>query len=320
MVQKVTLNDIAREAKVSASTVSRVLTGSQAVSPAVRQAVLEAARLTGYLTNEQQSIAIIIPPFGQMDGYLMLLISALSSELYRRRFRPVILAVNDVSFLDDYSFQGIISICFTDGLEKGWNSRHRLPLVAINTIPALHQNVYSVCSNDTQGVELALDHLVGQGHRSIGLLTFNRDSRENMNFRHRVTAFEQYFANRKNPVPALTGYRYNITESLEVPRAVREFADLNVTAILVTGENHGAIVLRVLRDLRIKVPEEMSLIAYENPTLNHLLDPPLTTIEQNLANISAEAANLLSRQINGKKVQNVTVDYHLIERQSVAKR
>ena len=66
------------------------------------------------------------------------------------------------------------------------------------------------------------------------------------------------------------------------------------------------------------MPQDISLIASEDSGISCCLTPPQTTIRQEMGRISAEAVNMLNRQIAGLPVRNVTVPYSLIERESVA--
>ena len=306
--RKVTIARIAEAAEVSPATVSRTLNGTLPVSVRLRQKVMHAAYELGYLVEERRNIAILIPALPSFDGYLGSLLLALNYELYRQKYTPVILAGDDLSILEEGAFQGVISTNFSRRLEQGWSRRHHLPLVAFNTRPALSENVYSVCSDDEQGISLALNHLIRYGHRRID---------ENLNYRNRVAAFREYL---KQHTPGVTGFHFNVDDWLETASAVSRLLEWGVTAIFAVGENYSGVVRKALRDMKIRVPEDISLIGFENPSANTLLDPPLTTIQQRMDQLAIEAVNILNRQLAGRPARSVTVEYRLIERQSVLQR
>lgn len=316
--RKVTIARIAEAAEVSPATVSRTLNGTLPVSVRLRQKVMHAAYELGYLVEERRNIAILIPALPSFDGYLGSLLLALNYELYRQKYTPVILSGDDLSFLEEGAFLGVISANFTRKLEQGWSRRHHLPLVAINSRPALSENVYSVCSDDRQGIALAMDYLMQYGHRRIGMITFdNGIADENLNYRNRVAAFREYL---KQHSPDLTGFHFNVDNWQETTSAVSRLLEWGITAIFAVGENYSGVARRALRDMKIRVPEDISLIGFENPPANPLLDPPLTTIQQRMDQLAVEAVNILNRQLAGRPVHNVTVEYRLIERQSVLQR
>ncbi len=318
MRKKVTLERVAERAGVSPATVSRVLGGTRPVSARLRQEVMHAAYELGYLVEERRNIAILIPAFPVFDGYLGNLLEALNNELYRRNYTPVILSGDDLSFLEEGAFLGVISTNFNRKLEQGWSRRHYLPLVAINSHPAQLENVCSVCSNDGQGIRLALDHLVAYGHRRIGMITFDDGSADdNLNYRSRVVAFREYL---KAHSAFMTGFHVNVDDwRMETVSAVSRLMEWGVSAVFAVGENYSGAVRRAFHDLKIRIPEDISMIGFENRALNTLLDPPLTTIEQRLDLMVIEAVNILSGQLAGKCVRSVNVDYRLIKRQSVMK-
>ena len=193
-----------------------------------------------------------------------------------------------------------------------------LPLVAINSHPAQLENVCSVCSNDGQGIRLALDHLVAYGHRRIGMITFDDGSADdNLNYRSRVVAFREYL---KAHSAFMTGFHVNVDDwRMETVSAVSRLMEWGVSAVFAVGENYSGAVRRAFHDLKIRIPEDISMIGFENRALNTLLDPPLTTIEQRLDLMVIEAVNILSGQLAGKCVRSVNVDSRLIKRQSVKK-
>ena len=312
---KTTLRQLAEVAGCAASTVSRALTGSGYVSPQLRNRILKLARESGYFTEEQRNIAVLIPDTADFHGYLGLMLHALLEELSRQKFCPMILLENNDVQLDETILRGVITLAYRAGATAGWCNRHQLPLVSINTAPALRENIYSVCSDDEQGMKLALEYLCRRGHRRIGLLTLCfQPPEENLIQATRFRSFLELCAR----TPEVSGFHRNLQQRNELHRILRELIDENCTAIIAAGESLGAITAQALRDFRLRVPQDISLIASEDSGLSCCLTPPQTTIRQEMGRISAEAVNLLNRQIAGLPVRNVTVPYSLIERESVA--
>ena len=312
---KTTLRQLAESAGCAASTVSRALTGSGYVSPQLRNQILKLARESGYFSIEQRNVAVLIPETADFHGYLGLMLQALLGELSRQKFCPVILQENNDVQLDETILRGVITLAYRPGATAGWCNRHRLPLVSINTAPALRENIYSVCSDDKQGMKLALEYLFRRGHRRIGLLTLCFLSPEGNLIQ--ATRFRS-FLELCDRTPEVTGFHRNLQQRTELHRILRELVDENCTAIIAAGESLGAITAQALRDFRLRIPEDISLISSEDSGISSCLTPPQTTIRQEMGRICAEAVNMLNRQIAGLPVHNVTVPYSLLERKSVA--
>ena len=292
---KTTLRQLAESAGCAASTVSRALTGSGYVSPQLRNQILKLARESGYFSIEQRNVAVLIPETADFHGYLGLMLQALLGELSRQKFCPVILQENNDVQLDETILRGVITLAYRPGATAGWCNRHRLPLVSINTAPALRENIYSVCSDDKQGMKLALEYLFRRGHRRIGLLTRCFLSPEGNLIQ--ATRFRS-FLELCDRTPEVTGFHRNLQQRTELHRILRELVDEN--------------------DFRLRIPEDISLISSEDSGISSCLTPPQTTIRQEMGRICAEAVNMLNRQIAGLPVHNVTVPYSLLERKSVA--
>ncbi len=312
---KTTLRQLAEAAGCAASTVSRALTGSGYVSPQLRNRILKFARETGYFTEEQRNIAVLIPEAADFHGYLGLILQALLGELSRQKFCPMILQENNDVQLDETIVRGVITLAYRAGATAGWCNRHQLPLVSINTAPTLRENIYSVCSDDEQGMKLALEYLFRRGHHRIGLLTLCfQPPEENLVQSTRFRSFLEFCAS----TPGVSGFHRNLQQRNELHRILRELLDEKCTAIIAAGESLGAITAQALRDFRMGIPDNISLIASEDADISCCLTPPQTTIRQEMGRISAEAVNMLNRQIAGLPVRNVSVPCSLIERDSVA--
>ena len=312
---KTTLRQLAEAAGCAASTVSRALSGSGYVSPQLRHRILKLARETGYFAEDQRNIAVLIPEAADFHGYLGLMLHALLGELSRQKFCPLILLENNDVQLDETIVRGVITLAYRAGATAGWCNRHQLPLVSINTTSALRENIYSVSSDDEQGMKLALEYLFRRGHRRIGLMTLCfQPPEENLAQSTRFRSFLELCAR----TPGVAGFHRNIQQRNELHRILRGLVDEKCTAIIAAGESLGAVTAQALRDFRLRIPEDISLISSEDADVSCCLTPPQTTIRQEMGRISAEAVNMLNRQIAGLPVRNVTVPCSLIERESVA--
>ena len=309
---KATVRSIAKAAQVSPATVSRVFSGSARVNPQVRAQVLNLARELGYHGSEGRNIALITSG-NTFFGYDGMILDALQSELAHRKFRAILIPLFSLPCLDECAFAGAISIVYTSGLEKIWSRNRAAPLVCINTIGYHLDGIYQVRSDETRGTELALKHLFEFGHRKIGMVTFASDPSQSKAFPLRVEAFQRFLREHGG-----TGKIANAISITRVPDAVRMLLDAGVTAIFAVGESIGLPVTHALKLFQCRIPEDISLISYENRGISEHMDPPHTTIGQRMDRLAAAAVDLIEKQLNGEhNLSDISVDYYLRRRDSV---
>ena len=165
------LEDIARLTGYSAATVSRALNGSSWVAEATRLKILEAARKIGYLPDRKKTIALILPST-HLSFYGSSMIQPLASLIHFAGHHIETIAVRDLDLIEEHNPDAAISIVVENGLERHWGQKYAIPLLCINTNPNHLEQIYSITSNDEQGMALLLDHLISLGHTRIGLIGY----------------------------------------------------------------------------------------------------------------------------------------------------
>lgn len=310
---KATIRSIAREVHVSPATVSRVFSGAAQVTPQLRARVLDCARKLGYHNSGIRNIALIARE-NCFAGYDAQILQALYCEVRRRNFRAILVTTPDLGALDDAVIAGVISIAYQDGREKLWIRNRALPMVCINTTGYHLDGIYQVCSDEQQGIELALEHFYSFGHRNLGILTFCSSLPGPPGNSLRVENFHRYLEKR-----GCTGTAVNMIDCNRAIDAVRKLLDSGVTAILAAGESVGLPVTHALNLFQRRIPEDVSLISMENRRISEYLTPPHTTIEQRMDLLADAALSLLEKQWNGEQnITDVAVNYCLRSRDSVA--
>lgn len=312
-LMKATVRSIAEAAHVSPATVSRVFSGSARVSPQVRAQVLNLARELGYHGSEGRNIAVITSGI-TFSGYDGMILDALQRELAHRKFGAILIPAFSLSSLDECAIAGAISIVYSSGLEKIWSRNRAAPLVCINTTGFHLDGIYQVVSDEVMGIELALDHLFQFGHRKIGMVTLAANPRQMRGLSLRTETFQRVVQEHGG-----TGKVINIISSTRAPDAVRALLNAGVSAIFAVGESVGLPVTHALKLFQCRIPEDISLISYENSGISEHLDPPHTTISQRMERLASSAVDLIEKQLNGEHgLSDVSVDYCLHLRDSVA--
>ncbi|MEV5708541.1 LacI family DNA-binding transcriptional regulator [Actinoallomurus sp. NPDC052274] len=307
------LADIAAQAGVSEATVSRVLNGRQGVAPATRQAVIDALDVLGY-----ERPVRLRPP---RSGLIGLIVAELDNPIFPA-FAQVIentLAVHGYTAVlgalapggineDDYTDllleRGVSGIVFVSGLHADSQADHGrykrltdrgLPIVLINGY-AEGVDATFVSSDEVGAMELAVAHLAHLGHRRIGL----------------AVGQERFV-----PVIRKTeGYRRGMAEHLGVAEvddwivntiftveggeaAAKRLLDQGCTAICCGSDMMAIGAIRAVRQRGLRVPEDVSVIGFDDSPLMAYVDPPLTTVRQPVREMALVAVRSLLDEIQG---------------------
>lgn len=310
-----TLKEIAERTGFSIATVSRALAGSPLISGRTRREVLACARETGYRNEACREVAVIMPDviYGAYFGPLLHL---LQEELRRNGFVPLVFSTLELPVLEKMQFCGAISLLAHNGLEAYWGARHTIPLVCINTRPRHLDGIFTVGSNDEQGMRLAVGHLIQLGHRRIGRLGggYSFGDRTNWNSYARDLAFRDLMAEH-----GLSAELRVAVEAQSVPEAVRQLLDMGVTAVILLNEGMELEVMHALRLLKIRVPEALSVVGWSSGEVAPYLEPSLTNLEQNYVELVRRGCEIFQKLLNGEPVAgDVLVDYRFRVRSSTA--
>lgn len=318
MNKNITIYDIAREAKVSPSTVSRVLTGNARVSEEKTRRVKKLIKKYSYkpnalarslLTKSSNTIGVILP---SVDNPFFASVFMEVEKLALARGYSVILC-NSVNTMlkNDYKSESMYlkmlvekrvdGIIFTGGranrvktdkdLANEMNSIiAQIPVVMIN---GSMENVdcYTVQSDERGGIFSIVEYLVSLGHRNIGFIGGNPDITstytKQAGLRDALTYFNLPYKDEwiiYGDFSIESGARSfkKLLTKKEVPTAVIAVNDL--VAI-------GAINYATSRGFNI--PDEISVVGFDNSYLCNIVTPKLTSVSHNIAELAKTAAKLL---------------------------
>jgi LacI family transcriptional regulator len=302
----VTITDVARAAGVSIKTVSRVINAAGYVRDATRHRVARAIQRLGYrpnalarglVTGRSRSIGLVIADV--VNPFFPPLVRAVEDVAAARGY-TVILADTDEDAARERGALSVLLEKQVDGLilcasrvRAGLLRRiadSGVPLAMINRALS-HPRAIGVVADGVVGGRLATEHLLRLGHTRIAYLAGPRASASN---RNRFRGYRDALAARGIPfqpslvaggVPSLAGGMEAMASLLAAapgPTAVFAFDDLMALGALAE-----------LRRRRIRVPEDMALVGYDNIDLAGFIDPALTTVDQPKAQMGQLAATLL---------------------------
>lgn len=327
------VKDVARLAGVSTATVSRALNKNESVSPDTRKAVLEAAQEVGYRVNHSArslrlrrtgAIAVLIPNVG--NPFFSNILAGIESVMTQSNINVLILDTQGESthtdiadYLTSQRADGIICLDgqLTSDVSSTESKMLDLPVVFGCEWPAAG-NYSSVRADNSKGAKLAIDLLVSLGHKKIGHVT---GPAENVltKERHQATIESLRALEMRVEDQWFFSGDFGLASGARVAQQWLALDD-RPTALFCASDLMAIGVMSELRQQGIKVPEEVSVIGFDDVDIARYYTPALTTIRQPTRELGATAAMALLDRLNGieSKVVLRQLDVELIERSSTA--
>lgn len=309
-MKRIRLTELAVELGCSVAAVSYALNDRPGVSEKLRERVRELVRERNYEPLRPR-IAVLMTDAGLSLGFYMFsLLNALRGEAKRRGHQLLIVSRNDLSLLEDRMVSGALSLDFMHEIGRLFPKLKNMPLVCLNDLPNTLENVSTVHSDDEEGIRRALDYLVDCGHRRIGLFcaaSLSGDDRLKP-----FLAYRRFGTEVELHVEPLE-FHHKSTVSCRMEAMLEH----KVTAILVSGERYGMEAYGALARLGKRIPEDVSVIGWENPGFSEHQIPPMTSLEQDFRGIASAAFDMLEKKIRGEQTGNVFIPYKFHIRGSV---
>ncbi|WP_307793688.1 LacI family DNA-binding transcriptional regulator [Actinotalea soli] len=317
------LKDLAEQAGVSTATVSRVLNGKAGVATQTRTAVLAALDVLGYdrpeklRTRSEGLVGLIVP---ELDNPVFpALAQAVESTLSERGYTPLLCTQSPGGTTEDEYVEmliehGVDGIVFVSGRHADTAASHDryhrlhsrgLPIVLVNGF-AEGVDAPSVSTDDAVAVDLAVRHLSSLGHSSIGL-AIGPD--RYIPARRKLSAFTAALERLGQADPA----SHVVTTLFTVEggqAAGGELVDSGHTAIICGSDLMALGAIRAARSRGLRVPEDLSVVGFDDSPLIAFTDPPLTTVRQPVAPMGRAAVSALVSEINGAKVPRTELLFH----------
>jgi DNA-binding LacI/PurR family transcriptional regulator len=332
----VTMRDVARESGVSPMTVSRVLAGSQTVDPVLRQRVLRTAESLDYVPNmlasnlasNRTEFIGVATPFKDLVGttFFREILSGFQTVTERNKLDFALFDCSSERFNDPRELAAIYRQRKAGGLlivAPQMHGRYLRTLAGMGVAFVVvgeyidDEEVPSISCDDSMGIKLAVEHLLGLGHRSIayigGPLMLGSAKR-------RETAFKDALAAADVEVPAhfMQPGDYTIISGHESAQFLLTNKRKRPTAIVAANDISAIGVIEAARDLGLRVPEDLSVTGFDDLSPAHEHGLFLTTVHQSVAEIGAVAARQLLKTIEtGEALEgHVDVDVALVARSS----
>lgn len=313
----VTIKDIARKLGVSTTTVSLVLNNKPSrISPETRQAVLQAAAELNYhpnqiavsmVTRRTGTIGLLLPDISNL--YFSSLAKVIESECSALGYNVLYGNTND-SVENDFKYlelfllgRAVDAVILTPSYQLGEEERIRFRgLVESSSIPVVtvdrrmqQMEVPCVCVDQELGGYLATKHLLSLGHRRIGCITAQPNVSGSA---ERLRGYRRALEEAGVPFePALVvAGNYHVESGIQ---ALPILLGQEVSAIFAANDMMAIGVLRECRRFHLRVPEDLSVVGFDDIFLAEFLEPPLTTVYQPLEEIGREAVHQAAEMLHG---------------------
>ncbi len=325
----ITMDEIARKLNVSVATVSRALSGRpQAVSPKVRREIQEFAQRYGYQKRRTvgKSVAFIIDRqlFNVSSMFYNMIIEGVEHQLIKNRyFFQFHLVERDTEQLDRLNLNfpdlaGVIDVGgYHDRLSEKLNEMG-VPVVLVDHhIPTA--DISAVLIDNTDGVVQACKHLFDLGHSRIAFIACDPPV---------TNGHERLFGYRR----AVEIFGFDDDPSLvefcggrmdEAHQAMNRILEkrLKPTAVLAHNDVRAIGVMDALKQSGLRIPEEISVVGFDDIALSHEVVPSLTTVHVPKKTMGRTAVQRLLKSFNGKQDPfiKVIVPTSLVVRGSTAR-
>ncbi|SFB19963.1 MULTISPECIES: LacI family DNA-binding transcriptional regulator [unclassified Bacillus (in: firmicutes)] len=328
-----TIKDVARNANVSIATVSRILNGQTGYSPKTKEKVLKVINELGYHPNavarglinkRTHTIGVLFPYLtgslvtGLLRGIEKAASAQSSSVIVCHTESDADKTMKYLKLLNEKRVDGII---FTSEVlqEEYYDfiKKMNVPIVLLSTKSDDYPIPY-IKVDDFDAAYTATQYLIQKGHKNIGMISGPKE--DIIAGEPRVKGYmkaleDNYIKHNDKNVVYTVGFGF--------PEGKEGLASLlkqnpDITALFAASDEIAIGAISTAYQMGIKIPEELSIIGYDNTSLAEMSVPPLTTIAQPFSKMGEIAGNMLLNLLDGEGLpESRIVPHSVIERKSV---
>lgn len=346
--KQVSVRDVAREAGVSPATVSYILNDTPGLSftPETRQRVLAAAEKLHYVANQaaktlgsgraegivqSKLIGVVIPQTEnkRKESHIMFgnpfygtFLSAVELEARRAGYQLILSGTNPgQSYIDiakSRTLDGVIILGAYPSDDEAEYKKYKIPAVLVDCYGSGDSFFYSVRTDDRLGGYLATKYLIEQGHHRIAIVTGELKAHGVNSERYQgyldalceaglTPAHDDVFE-------GLVGYDHGLEVAEELARTRRD-----ITALFASADITAIGLINGLHTAGLRVPEDVSVIGFDDVEYAKMCYPGLTTMRQNIMEKGRQAARLMIEAVQDHSLprEERIIPMELIERGTV---
>ncbi|MHB1375861.1 MAG: LacI family DNA-binding transcriptional regulator [Candidatus Humimicrobiaceae bacterium] len=337
-----TIKDIAKEANVSGATVSNALNNTGRLNTETKKRIEGIAKDLDYKPNiiaralslkKTKIIGVFVPEIS--NEYYSQVISGMEEIANKNEYTIALINTqydlkkeqNEVEKLVRLFTEGLIFISGSGKFSHVISSNsNNIPMVCVDREIEGEIKCSSVLIKNTEAMTRAVKYLYGMGHKQIGYFGHLVRAKE-------ITILKRYkgYLEGLKTLGLKTCYNniyiYNNPNSMDINSAyeiykkyLRDNMDkIDATAIIVQNDVLAIALIRALKDQGVKVPEDISVMGFDNIAISQFVDPPLTTTKQPKRELGKQGMRILMDIIDKKSIDNEIkyLETSIVERDSV---
>ncbi|MFI3209665.1 MAG: LacI family DNA-binding transcriptional regulator [Peptostreptococcaceae bacterium] len=336
MRRPITIKDVAKKADVSISTVSRVINNSKPVTDQVKQRVLDVIDETGYIPNplarslvtkKSQLIGVIVP---EISDYLVNEMLNGIEEVAKMYDYEILLAntysdkeqeLKCINLLRAKQVEGIVMI--SNDLQE-----EHVEYIKKCSIPVTYMSknandfdIYTVSVDNEMASYDMTNYLIDLNHKKIALLLNNNE--KSVLETERINGYKKALNERNidfdENLIFMSGQNYENGYDT-VKRLIEDKVEID--SIFATSDEIAIGAINASIDMGMNVPEDISVVGFDDVKMSRIYRPKLTTVHQPLYDIGAVAIRMVIKLIDVNRLdeKKVNLPHRIIERESAIKR
>lgn len=330
--KRVTIKDVAEAAELSITAVSQILNGKGERFPkATRDRVMAVRDKLGYVPNfnarsminhSMKTVGIIVPNL--VNPFFSTFLRGIQSAMYESECVPIILSADHNETLERYYLKtfierGVDGVIIAGSAIGNKGIKDLLQPIHISYLLFDQADPISggdqIIVNDEHGGELATSHLIQAGHRKIAVVIPEQPSQ---NVKLRLAGYRHTLEQNQIPFDPKLIFPTGLSK-MGGRQIAADIIKSKVTAVFSTNDEMAIGLIRGLQEANVRVPEDVSVIGYDDIDLDDYVTPRLTTIHQPIYDMGVWAGQMIMSRLNTPELspQLKMVDVSLKERNSV---
>jgi DNA-binding LacI/PurR family transcriptional regulator len=327
----ITIKDVARESGVNSSTVSRALNNGYGVNEETRKHVIEVATRLNYRTNQvarglvtgrSHTIGLVV---SDIRNPFFAEVARGAEDAAHRAGHDLVLCNSDLKAEKQMSYfdsllakrvDGIVmnSVAVLSHAQQDQLRAAGVPIVLLNR-SSDYRRFSSVLGDNLQGGEIAGNYLIDLGHTKVVHIT---GPRAHGNLADRAKGFLKAFHDRGLPEPGVIYGEHTFAGGYESANQLLG-PDRSITAIFAGNDVLAFGCIRTAIEKGLRIPDDLSIIGFDNVEISQITSPPLTTVDQPKYEIGRAAIEMLLNMMAKDGIcepEHRIIGVRLIERQS----
>lgn len=311
------IKQVAARAGVSSATVSRVLAGSAPVTEGNRERVLQAVAELGYRPNriasnlrrqQSQTIGVVVADIG--NPHFAEMLRTVEAAAYRQGYRVLLCNTDDQaekqrSYLEVLAAERVQGVILApsepNGAEIGELWDLGIPVVAFDR-SVTEGRTDAVIADNVEGVRRATELLLDAGHTRVGFVSGAAGLQSGD---ERLVGYETAMRAR-GLAPHVANGEFHIQPAQEATSRLLDAGD-GLTGLVVANNLMTIGALRAIRTHGLRIPEDIAIVAIDDPYWAEFVEPPLTAFAQPVRRMAESAFALLLERIAGERSQTKCV-------------